>query len=80
MLKTAISDLFQVRSRFVRSVHLERDFRDPDALKGYVLTDAAKSGMERVSGGLAARSSQRAWRVTGDYGSGKSSFALAFLT
>ncbi len=38
MLKTRMADLFQVRNRFVRSVHLERDFHDPDALKGYVLT------------------------------------------
>jgi hypothetical protein len=31
-----ISDLFDLKSRFLRSVQLERDFRDPAALAGYV--------------------------------------------
>ncbi len=77
MLKTRIAELFQVRSRFVRSAHLERDFHDPDALKGYVLTPTAKTSLERLAGGLAPHSTQRTWRITGDYGTGKSSFALA---
>jgi hypothetical protein len=77
MLKTKMSDLFQVRNRFIRSAHLERDFQDPGALKGYVLTPTAKSGFERLAGGLVPHSAQRAWRLTGDFGTGKSSFALA---
>jgi hypothetical protein len=72
-----MADLFQVRNRFIRSTHLERDFRDPDALKGYVVTPSAKTGFERLAGGLAPHSTQRAWRLTGDFGTGKSSFALA---
>lgn len=71
-----VSDLFRIRNRFLRSAHLERDFRDPSAFSGYVVTDFAKSCLARVAYGLKARSGQRAWRVTGDYGSGKSSFAL----
>lgn len=77
MLKTRMADLFQVRSRFMRSAHLERDFRDPEALKGYVLTSSAKAGLERLARSLTQRSAERAWRLTGDYGTGKSSFALA---
>lgn len=77
MLANRISELFNVRSRFLRSAHLERDFDDPTALKGYVLTPSASEGFERVLGGLSAKSTQRAWRITGDYGTGKSSFALA---
>lgn len=61
----------------MRSVHLERDFEDPSALQSYVVTPLARSHLERLSGGLLADSKQRAWRLTGDYGSGKSSFALA---
>src|SRR6266403_3578274 len=71
-----VSDLFRIRNRFLRSAHLERDFQDPSAFSGYVVTDFAKSCLGRVAYGLKARSGQRAWRVTGDYGSGKSSFAL----
>jgi hypothetical protein len=77
VLASRISDLFRVRARFLRSTHLERDFDDPDALRGYVLTPTARAGMERLTRGLAPKSTQRAWRITGDYGTGKSSFALA---
>ena len=76
MVRKKIRDLFQVRSRFLRSAHLERDFNDPTCLSGYVVTDFTRSCLGHVANGLNARSGQRAWRMTGDYGSGKSSFAL----
>lgn len=76
MPEKKISDLFHIRNRFLRSAHLERDFQDPSAFSGYVLTDFAKSCLGRVAYGLKPRSGHRAWRMTGDYGSGKSSFAL----
>jgi len=72
----AFNNLFQVRGRFLRSAHLERDWNDPEALRGYVLTSHTRESVERLSQGLAPRSGLRAWRITGDYGSGKSSFAL----
>lgn len=71
-----ISELFRIQNRFLRSAHLERDFADPKALKGYILTPQAKSYAEQLAGGLRHESGQRAWRITGDYGTGKSSFAL----
>jgi hypothetical protein len=70
------SDLFRIRTHFLRSAHLGRDFDDPAALSGYVLTDFARECLRRVAHGLPAGSGQRAWRITGDYGSGKSCFAL----
>ena len=71
-----IADLFHIRSRFLRSVHLERDFRDPAALDGYVVTEHAATHLRRIAGGLSPTSGHRAWRITGDYGVGKSSLAL----
>src|SRR5579862_6843516 len=71
-----IADLFRVQNRFLRSTHLERDFEDPRALKGYILTPQAKSYAEQLASGLHPNSGQRAWRITGDFGTGKSSFAL----
>lgn len=71
-----ISDLFQTQTRFLRSTHLERDFTDTSSLQGYVLTDQNKLSLQRIAGGLYPQSGQRAWRITGDYGSGKSSFGL----
>lgn len=72
-----IADVFDIKKRFLRSTHLERDFADGSALRGYVLTPPAQEGFERLLQGLSPKSGQRAWRVTGDYGTGKSSFALA---
>jgi hypothetical protein len=71
-----IADILNVEGRFLRSANLERDFRDPAALSGYVVTDFARSSLARIAEGLKPGSGQRAWRVTGHYGAGKSSFAL----
>ena len=71
-----ISDLLKPNDRFFRSVHLERDFRDPDALSSYILSEHTLSCLERIAKGLKEHSGQRAWRITGNYGSGKSSIAL----
>jgi len=71
-----VIDLFDLKSRFLRSVQLERDFRDPAALAGYVRTHFVQESCDRIADGLRPDSGRRAWRITGDYGSGKSSFAL----
>jgi len=77
MPDTQVTDLFRIRSRFLRSAHLEKDFCDVSALNGYIVTPQIKSSVNRIASGLAVGSGQRAWRITGDYGSGKSIFALA---
>jgi hypothetical protein len=76
MPEKRIADLFQMRNRFLRSAHLERDFQDPTALSSYVVTDFARSCIGRMADGLKPHSGSRAWRMTGDFGCGKSSFAL----
>lgn len=76
MLSAKVSDLLNIQHRFLRSTHLTRDFKDPSALEHYILTKQTQLTLERIAAGLAPNSGQRAWRITGDYGSGKSSFAL----
>lgn len=71
-----IQELVSLSRRFRRSTQLERDFNDPAALDGYIPTPEIEEYLERISHGLSPNSGQRAWRITGDYGSGKSSFAL----
>ena len=71
-----IVDLFDIKARYMRSANLERDFADPRALEGYIATEHTKATAHRLAAGLKENSGQRAWRITGDYGSGKSSFAL----
>ncbi len=76
MQSNHISDLFQIRKLFMRSVHIERDFLDQNALQGYILTSQTKTHVNQILKGLSPNSMQRAWRITGDYGTGKSLFAL----
>ena len=76
MSEGRIADIFDIEGRFLRSAHLERDFYDSAALAGYVVTDFARSSLSRIGEGLKPKSGQRAWRITGHYGAGKSSFAL----
>lgn len=71
-----IADVLRIQRRFLRSANLQRDFRDPVVLDGYVVTNTVRSHLKRIMEGLPAKSGQRSWRITGDYGSGKSSFAL----
>lgn len=71
-----IADVLHPSSRFFRSAQLERDFHDPYVFSGYVVTDFTLSCLNRLGEGLRPTSGERAWRVTGDFGSGKSSFAL----
>ena len=71
-----ITQLFRVPERYLRSVHLERDFEDPQVLGHYVLTPSMRALFSRMVESLQPGSAYRAWRVTGDYGTGKSSFAL----
>ena len=75
-MNNTIARLFHINPRFLRSTHLERDFSTPDSCTGYIPTDFTRSCLERLAEGLVANSTRRAWRLTGDYGTGKSSFAL----
>lgn len=72
-----IASLLRIHPRFMRSVHLERDFNDPSSSGSYVLTPMAEQALSRISQGFRPRSTQRAFRIAGDYGSGKSAFGLA---
>jgi hypothetical protein len=71
-----LSSLLSPSDRFLRSADLSRDYHDPRALEGYCLTDFARNCLSRIGEGLLHNSSRRSWRLTGHYGTGKSSFAL----
>ena len=79
MPKTAsrIAKYLKPVQHFSRSVHLERDFADTTALDHYVVTDRIEQLFKQFSTAFRAGSTERAWRITGDYGTGKSCFALA---
>ncbi len=62
---------------YSRSVHLERDFSDSTALDRYIVTDRISQLFRQFASAFGDGSTERAWRITGDYGTGKSNFALA---
>lgn len=68
--------LLQVRPHHLRSVQIERDYSDPASALHYVVTPFVSATLRRLVRSFASKSTARAWRLTGDYGSGKSSFAL----
>lgn len=72
------SELFHVRSAFLRSVNVALDYEDSNSSREYVVTGFVRELFGHLSYALRTNSTERAWRITGDYGSGKSAFALCF--
>jgi hypothetical protein len=71
-----LRDLISIAPRYARSINIERDASSVSALDGYIVTATAHRTLKRITGALADDLRQRAWTVTGPYGSGKSAFAL----
>lgn len=72
-----IANYLKPSQHFSRSVHLERDFSDSTALDQYVVTEKIRQLFGQFTTAFGNGSTERAWRITGDYGTGKSCFALA---
>lgn len=71
-----LSETIGVSPRYTRSVSLERDVENADAIAGYILTPIGIDFLKRVHRVLAGNPGPRAWTITGPYGSGKSAFVL----
>jgi len=73
-----IAEIFSIPGRFLRSVQLEKDFLDASALENYIVTPPMADALHQILASVRDGSKRRAWRITGDYGVGKSSMALVF--
>ncbi len=73
-----VASILNLRPGFLRSVNVALDYADPKSSHHYVVTGFIREVLTRVSSALRPDSTERAWRITGDYGSGKSAFALAY--
>ena len=80
MIDKTLGATLRLKDRFLRSTDLKRDFGDAQALDGYWLTEFGAKCLRTVTTGVRIDSGRRAWRLTGDYGTGKSSFALFLST
>ena len=78
MIVQTYSNLIEVNPRFTRSVSITRDFANPDALQGYLLTPVGEAVLGRIAAALREEpeTGTKAWSLTGPYGSGKSAFGL----
>jgi hypothetical protein len=62
--------------RFLRSVRLDQDLLIRGALTAYMVTPQVQELLRRFARALDPQSTDRAWTVTGPYGTGKSAYAL----
>lgn len=75
-VERSFASLLRIQPRHLRSARLDRDFNDPASSLHYVVTPFVGATLRRLGEGLREGSTARAWRLTGDYGTGKSSLAL----
>ncbi|MGE1001444.1 hypothetical protein [Ralstonia pseudosolanacearum] len=75
MLKRIIDGL-ELSARHTRSISLSRDLRDATAISSYLPTPNAIQALKQIGTALTEEQSQRAWKVVGPYGSGKSALGI----
>lgn len=76
MSSKTFAEIVDVKPRFGRSVNLERDFYNQISLDGYVLTTTSRQALDRLLQAFNNEASEKAFTLTGPYGTGKSTFAL----
>jgi hypothetical protein len=79
MTDPTLDKIIAVKGRFQRSVQLARDWNDQRGLEEYLLTPTGNDIVKQIVEDIKSPERQRAWSITGPYGTGKSAFAL-FLT
>ncbi|WP_319244042.1 hypothetical protein [uncultured Propionivibrio sp.] len=75
MLKRIIDGL-ELNGRHTRSISLSRDLHDDTALASYLPTPNAVHALKQIGTALTECRSQRAWKLVGPYGSGKSALGI----
>jgi hypothetical protein len=68
-----LNELIKIDKNIARSVNLERDASNIDQIRRFQLTQMASKVLDRFIGALEGNS-ERAWSLTGPFGTGKSSF------
>jgi hypothetical protein len=76
---TSLASFVSVRQSGIRSVNVEQDLQQAAVAEGYILTAQARRSLERILDRIDSTAPQRAWTLTGPYGSGKSYFGLFLM-
>lgn len=66
----------EMNRRFLRSVNLGKDRKAKNGLTGYVITPSVCNALSRLRSAFVEEVTERAFTLTGPYGTGKSSFGL----
>ena len=73
---TSLRNIVDVRRRFLRSVNIARDQKQVQGLEGYVITPLVQRTLMQIADSFNNNVADRAFTLTGPYGTGKSSFGL----
>ncbi len=76
----SLAEIVSVQQSSTRSVNVVKDFSKTDISKSYILTVQARHTLRRLINNVQLASPQRAWTLTGPYGSGKSYFGLFLMS
>ena len=71
-----IIDGLELRAQHTRSISLSRDLYDEAAIASYLPTPNAIQALKQIGTAFANEQAQRAWKVVGPYGSGKSALGI----
>ncbi|WP_295994988.1 hypothetical protein [Rugamonas sp.] len=75
-MRNNIIDYLAFAGRHTRSISLVRDLYDNCTIDGYLLTPNSVGAIRQIGEGIALGRAQRAWKIVGPYGSGKSALAI----
>lgn len=75
-MRDHIIDHLKLGGRHTRSISLTRDLHDEHAIESYLLTPNSVSALRQIGEGIGSGRTQRAWKIVGPYGSGKSALGV----
>jgi hypothetical protein len=71
-----IAEFLALGGGHTRSIALDRDLHDESTVANYLVTPAALGALRQIGVGITTRQAQRAWKIVGPYGSGKSALGV----
>lgn len=71
-----IIDALTLGGQHTRSIAINRDMYDDQVTNGYLMTPNSLAALRQIGEGLVAGRAQRAWKIVGPYGSGKSALGV----
>ncbi|MBB5192299.1 hypothetical protein HNQ50_003040 [Silvimonas terrae] len=71
-----VISLLALDGQHTRSISLERDLHDDRVIDSYLLTPNSIGAIRQIASDMASGNAQRAWKIVGPYGSGKSALGV----